>query len=314
MYVIYGEEEYLISRNIKKIIKQYPGAIITKLEQNSTLSDLIFELDNEPLFGDQKIVVVNNFDFNIASYKSKNEQLIKTAISSIKQKTNNIFIFKFNESKLDNKNPLIEALLSVSSIIKCDFLDDVKLTKWVKKYVIAMGGNITNQNILLILDNVPHEMTVLANELNKLLHINKTIEIDVDRDFGAYRSNNPYIIQNLLERKDIDGLYKECAKYSLESTEVYSLFLNFYGFFTLPSQIYLYKQAGYNDLEIHEMTKIHAFRIKKAIQTVHSYGIKNINKILKVLSEIDSSMKKYPISYDKYIDYFLVQLGHILEL
>lgn len=315
-YVVYGEEEYLIERQIQKIFAFYnkkaqTNINISELNSDSSFSDFLFYVENEPMFDDYGLILCDNVD--ILLNKSLSHKDAQYAIKNLQINQKNIFIFKFNTNKIESDNQLMSFILENAKNYVYKKLSEHELISWIKQYVSDRGSSIDSTAITKIVLNVPNELLVISKEIDKLIARNNIIKIDDEMDFKQYQSNDPFIVQNCLEQKNFSALYVECEKNMLIPEEANKLLYTFANFFSLPSQYFCYRKAGYSEREIQEIVKIHPFRLKKAANIISLYGMEQINNILLELAKIDIARKKYPITDERWLSMFIIKLIDIAK-
>ncbi|UUD36917.1 DNA-directed DNA polymerase [Mycoplasmopsis californica] len=317
MYVIYGEEKYLIEQKIQDIINQYLKKFdeldidISKLGENTTEEDFLFEIQNDSLIFSQRIIVCDNLAFLLKN--SKNKNITTQIIDALNRRKNMDFIFKFNTDKLDETNPIIQYLLKNSNVTVIKKLNERQLGFWIEKYVTSKNATISEKNIDTIIECLPHELLVISKELDKLISRNPKIEINPELDFPVYISNKPFAIQDHLQSKNLAGLLEECRKNLEIDGDTSRLIKVFSNFFTLASQYYCFLKAGFSDAAIQQITQINPHRLTFAKRTISTYGISRINNIIIELGKIEINSRTTSINRERWFDYFITKLIDIVS-
>ncbi|WP_027333944.1 DNA polymerase III subunit delta [Mycoplasma elephantis] len=316
MYLIYGEDKYLIETKVNSIIEEYnkkfddSSVDILKFNQEINEDDFLFQLENNPIFIEHRIFVCNNLSF--LTNNSKNVDKLNKIIELLKNRKATHIIFIINSMKLPESNILIDFLKEKANVLLIKSLNDNFLAQWIKNFVEQKNGKISDKNIDILLNYLPHDLLILSKEINKLMDRNKEIRIDPEIDFPSYLNKNPYSIQNFLENKDVVNFVSECKKTIEIEGDTSKLVKIISSFFTLASQYYCFIKAGFNENQIQEALQIHPYRVFVANKIVSSYGIKKINNIIKELGNIEINSRTTNIGKERWFDYFLIKYMDIV--
>ena len=176
--VIYGENTYLIEKEVKNIKKNF-GEIIqginyVAIEQNS-LENIIPELQT-PAFGyPKKLIVVKNCDLlkkELKTKKTKNmevAQKIAEYIEENHQELQETTILLIIEESIDKTNSLYKMIEKYGETKECKELNIVELSQTLKSICSAYKVNIDNETIKYLIETSGTSMQELINEIRKLI-------------------------------------------------------------------------------------------------------------------------------------------------
>ena len=176
--VIYGENTYLIEKEVKNIKKNF-GEIIqginyVAIEQNS-LENIIPELQT-PAFGyPKKLIVVKNCDLlkkELKTKKTKNmevAQKIAEYIEENHQELQETTILLIIEESVDKTNSLYKMIEKYGETKECKELNIVELSQTLKSICSAYKVNIDNETIKYLIETSGTSMQELINEIRKLI-------------------------------------------------------------------------------------------------------------------------------------------------
>ena len=174
IYVLYGEEKFLLESNVKRIKKNFgemvSGINYIQLDENS-VSSLISELQT-PAFGyPKKLIIVKNaklFQKDTKSKKKDNESLKEKLCDNIENMDeNNILVFIEDEVE---KNELLKTIEKNNGIIcEFEFQKPIQIEKRLIPICNAYKVNVASSTISYLIDVCGTNMQNLINETRKLI-------------------------------------------------------------------------------------------------------------------------------------------------
>ncbi len=176
--VIYGENTYLIEKEVKNIKKNF-GEIIqginyVAIEQNS-LENIIQELQT-PAFGyPKKLIVVKNCDLlkkELKTKKTKNMEVAQKIAEYIEenyQELQETTILLIIEESVDKTNSLYKMIEKYGETKEFKELNIVELSQTLKSICSAYKVNIDNETIKYLIETSGTSMQELINEIRKLI-------------------------------------------------------------------------------------------------------------------------------------------------
>ncbi|MGL5617671.1 MAG: DNA polymerase III subunit delta [Metamycoplasmataceae bacterium] len=289
MYFIYGEELFLIDKEIKKILKENGTEKPIFFDAESSIYDVLNEINTFSIFDDKKVIVLKDFSLLTKS----NIAYDKEIINSINNKNKNcILIFTFSNVKPKSLSTLFQYLLDNATIKEVKKYSNTELSGVIQEIVKSKGGNILNINAILLSIKLPNDLNLIIREIDKLLLENKEITKDmIKNSIAKYHSNNIFEFINSLQESDASGLFRAYKERVDNGDSIVNLVSQLSNALILCSNIYSYKVGNMRIEEIADQLKIHIFRVKKADELLKTMGIEKIKKIIQMLSDLDSNIK-----------------------
>ena len=158
IYLLYGNERTMILNRIKKIRKE----LFSSSEENIVNFDLssnkifevIDEIDQLFIYGDNKLIVVDNADFFLTESKSKKDNdIFNELYNSLDNISENIsVIFIVRSSKVNQKNNIYKLILKKGKILE---FKDIQKTDWpifanqFFKKSFAFSGHFSNFSTII---------------------------------------------------------------------------------------------------------------------------------------------------------------------
>lgn len=310
IYTLYGEDTFGINKFINDLMKKEQiDDKITYDYEESNIKDVLEECSYNDLFGNKKLVVLNNANF-LTGKTTLNDDSLELYINNPNELT--ILILKVNEDKLDERKKLVK-LLKEKSTVKLFLSLDVKdINEYIKNYFTSEDYKIDNATIALIASRINGNTKVLNSELNKLIlyKINdKTItKEDVLKVITKYEEDNIFKLVDAVIKKDkpsIFTLYKGLIDNKEEPAVIMSLLSNNLRII-LQSGI-LYKD-GYSKDKIASYLKEHPYRISLALENSRLIEKKELINDLNKLAILDYQIKSGEVDRFKGLEAFFIEL------
>lgn len=305
VYLLYGTKAFQIEEEIKKLSKGQDNMNISRYDlDNDSLSLAIQDAETISLFGDKKLVIIDNANM-FTGTTSKDSDLIESYLNHINDMT--ILILIVHNDKLDSRKKITKLINKVGTVKAFnDDLDNVSLVrKLLKDY------DIDYKTINLLIDRVGQNPLIIQNEINKIkiykgqdkkiteediLNLtNKLIEIDIFKLID-------YIVRKNKE-KALE-LYYEMLKMNEEPIKIVVILANQ---FRIMYQAKELLKKGYSEKDIAGILKIHPYRVKLALQNSRSYTSEMLLKNLNALADIDIGIKTGKLNKNLALELFILK-------
>ncbi len=289
MYFIYGEEQFLIDKKIKNILKENNGVNPIFFDAETSIYDAINEINIFSIFDDQKIIIFKDFYLLNKSHLSDDQEII----NSIKNRNNNcLIVFTYSYSMPKIKTSLFKYLLDNSKVIEIKKYNGSELIAVIKEIIESKGGKISNINSILLSTKLPNDLNLIIREIDKLLLEEKEITKEmILTSISKYSSNNIFEFINSFQERDTSGIFRSYKEKIDNGESIINLISQLSNALILCSDIYSYKATNLRLDEIAIETKIHIFRIKKADKLLINLGFKKVKKLLHMMSDLDTNIK-----------------------
>ena len=129
IYLLYGNKDYRINEEIKKITKNIDKINITKYDLNEDeIKDAINDAETYSLFQDKKVIIIENANM-FTGNTSKDADIIEKYIENENPSTTLILIVR-NE-KIDSRKKITKLLQKKGKIIELN--EDINIDNLIKK-------------------------------------------------------------------------------------------------------------------------------------------------------------------------------------
>ena len=284
IYLLYGEERFLLENALKKIKKIF-GEMINGINyiqiDNSNISEIIADIET-PAFGySSKIIIARDtglFQKQVKKSKKENsegkkqekkddlrlENKIATYIEENIEEINNSVVLVFVEESSD-KNNLYKVIEKYGVVCNFEEQKPVDLARRIKAVCNAYKVNIDNNTLNYFIENCGTSLQDLINEIRKQIE---------------YVGDNGYIT------KDTRDLLAVNAKEPIQK-----IFITLYNHF---KKIYITKLAIKDNLNIAESLKLkpnQTFLVNKYTMQSKYFKEEEIRKILQEFIDLDYKVK-----------------------
>lgn len=311
VYLLYGLEKYLIDKEIKDIMKKnnIDSININSYDLNvETIETIIDDCMTISLFSDKKGIIVYNS--NIFTAKKNN---IEQNIGVLEQYLNNInpntiLIFTSYEDKIDERKKIVKSFKNIINIKK--FSNDTNINNIVKD--MFKDYQINNSTINLLIDRVGKNLTILSQEVDKIITYKNEDKNISDSDIIMLTNKNFDIdifalIEAIITKDKSKALniYYEMLKYNEEPIKIIVMLANQFRIIYQAKEMY---KKGYTESDIAQNLGIHPYRIKLALNKAREYSSSSLVNYLSKLSDLDIGIKTGNINKEIGLELFIINL------
>jgi len=306
IYVFLGKDFNILKRKISELIDSLNINNIIKYDFNdSSITEIIEEVNYVDLFNDKKLILVSDFSFK--KLKKEDEELLSKYIDNM---NDNVIIFKCIDEFLDERKSLVKLLKSKCKVEECKKLDYKDLHEYVTNLLKDSGIDTNYNQVKKIIDLCEYNVDYTINEVQKLLLYKLGDKTLTDDDIEMVISKNNEkemftLIENIM-KKDIANSIKSFRILS-SNLEVVVILDSIAKQFRLLFQIKDLK-SQMDELTLSRNLGVNPYVIKKLYPYINSYTYEQLADILYRLGEIDIKIKVD--GYDKYkaFESFLINL------
>ncbi len=309
MYLVYGEELYLIDQYINELkdkYKNYDVVYYDLLESN--ISDAVDDALMSSLFSSNKLIICTN-SFIFTGDKSIIEHNIDSLLEYMNNNNNNnIFIFVVNAISIDLRKKIVKEIDKNGTIKEFKKLKDYDLNKFIKDYISNHKYKIDNSLIPLIIEKLTNNLYVITSELDKLFIYKGNDYVitkeDVNNTISKVINSNIFDLINAIVKKDIDKSLELYDDLLLLNEEEFILIVALANQFRLIYQVKEMYKMGYSELDISKsLGNIHSYRIKLAhnVDITSNEALKYLRRLAKLDEDIKVGNIDKSIGFKKFI-------------
>lgn len=306
-YLLYGNDLYSRKQQLEKIKKEYSFSDLDIRFYNFldvTMKDILEDATTFPLFSNKKMIIVENVSLFSTTAKSSDDTL---KLENYLQNPNpdTILVFVTEEEKLDTRKKIVKQLIENKRTMECKKPSNSLL--FVKD--LLKDYQVSSKTITNLIDRVGEDITLLANEVEKLKLYKIDSKVIEEQDLEIVTKN---IDTNLF--KFIDEII---AKNSYKTLEIYhelmsrgeeaiAIVIMIAGQVRLLYQVKELLLLGKTEKEIAEFLEIHPYRVKLAHEKSARYNSSTLLHLLEQLADLDYQMKSGEIEPAIGLELFLL--------
>lgn len=305
VYLLYGTKDFQIEEEIKKLSKGLDEMNINKYDLNNDLLSLAIEdAKTMSLFGDKKLVIIDNANMFTGS-TSKDSEIVEEYLNHINENTTLVLIV--HNDKLDTRKKITKLINKVGKVIA--FNDELDMTNLVRR--LLKDYNIDYKTINLFLDRVGNNPLIIQNEINKIKIYKGNDKNITDEDILNLTTKlieiDIFKLIDYIVRKDKEKaleLYYEMLKMNEEPIKIIVILANQFRIMYQSKELL---KKGYSEKDIANILKIHPYRVKLAIQNSRNYTSEVLLKNLNNLADIDIGIKTGILNKDLALELFILK-------
>ena len=268
IYLIYGNEDYLINKNLTDILKEIDSNdnISRYNLDTDSIESVLIDASTVSMFDDKKVLICDNSNFLTASSSLESDENFLRYLEHPFPEVYLIFIVR-NE-KLDERKKVTKALKKISKVIVCNKIENYDLNNYVYEYITDHGYKIDRKNIDIILKRSLYNLSIITNELEKLFIYkdkdNNITKEDLDKVISSNINDNIFDLTNMIVNKDKSRLIETYNNLIRMGEDPFKLMVTLSNQYRLILEVKLMVKNGYRDDEIISKLKEHPYRIKLA--------------------------------------------------
>lgn len=310
IYILYGTEQLLIDKFIDNIVKTKKIENIVRYDlEESNLDNIIEDASYLDLFGNEKVIIVNNSLFLTSALSIETDELEKYILN---QNEKSIIFFVVNNEKLDERKKIVKFLKEKVEVKEFNKIQGYDLEKYIKSSFNEDNYKIDNEGIKKIISLLGGNFQLIDNEIKKLklykiddkiinisdieTVVTKVLEDDIFKLVEAVINNN---------KEKIFNIYKDLIELGEEPIKIVVMLANQ---FRLIYQVKVLLEDGLNKSEIASLLKVHSYRVQLAIEKSSKYQESKLLNILESLADIDMEIKSGVSDKNKALEIFFLEL------
>lgn len=303
LYLIYGEEKYLVRAYTEKLIKKAVGKKSSDfdtavLNSDSDIAEIYSAVEALPVFSDRKVVIVKDYDINALS--EDDYRNMEKMVSDIPDCT--VLIFTMPTLKSDDKKKASKLTKFASfsekygTVLELNPLGDIALEKLIISWAEKNGCKLTSINASKIIASVGTDMNLLRNEIDKLSAYANGNEITLEIiDLLCPKNSEAriYALADSISTNDFNSTYRQ-LEILLDKNEKPEIILSVLSSaFVDMYRMRAASEAGKTNSQVAADFKYgkREFLLKNARNNVKKYSTETLREILEVILDADIRLK-----------------------
>lgn len=312
IYLLHGEEHYLIKREIKRLIDKY---VTYEKEMNTmyydatktSMEEIIADAYTLPFFSEYKAIIVQNAMFlSTGNSTDTNIELINKYLSNPNETT--LLIFVLEDANLDNRKKLVKQLIAQATVLKFSQFNDFERNKFIEKELKNRKISFTNEALQEFNYRVGYSAQRILTELDKIsVYSNHIEKEDVIALVIRPLEENVFDVFNYLIRKDFKKAYSLWKDLDALNIDSITLIANLASQYRFLLQVYILYNQGLNQNEITKELSAHYYRVQKNLELLHYVNEKEMMEKLNLLATLDQRIKAGLLDKRQGFELFLIK-------
>lgn len=316
IYVIYGDEPFLLEQKLKDIKKEY-HIVDEDMNMNTydcletSIKEIVEDCNTSPFLSEFKMVLMKNPYF-LTTQKTKSVNADELALFEeyIKQPLETTVLVIYHPIKnFDERKKLIKLLKKETTYLFFDKLNHQQLKNATIKAIRSRNADIDDLALEVFLSRVPNNLNFIANEVDKLTLYTNTITIaDVNLIVSKTLEENAFELVSAIMKKEQTkaiSIYKDLMINNEEPIKLIVLIANQ---LRLLLEVKTLDRKGYNDQEIAKILSVNPYRLKYIRVDSNNYDFNDLMKLLNELSLLDVQIKKGLVDKKRGLELFLMRI------
>lgn len=325
VYLLYGEESYLIQENKNEIIqktlkKEDQEFNVSQYDMEETpIEDVVTDAETFPFLGEGKVVIAHHPVFLKAkpdklSFEHDVEALLEY-IQNPAEYTVLILIAPYE--KLDERKKIFKQLKKNGEVINCQPVKEWDIDKWIQTLAKELHITVPEEIHELFTQEIGANLMALRKEMEKLaLNVGEggvvTKELAEQLLSHSAEASGLKLVDAVMEKNlgQAIRIYKDLEKLNEEPIALTALLASQ---FRIISQAKVLKQKGYAQNQMKTYIKAHPYVIKMALKRERFFTNHELNQIMEQLAETDHVLKQGMMEKSLAFEMLLYRLIHIKQ-
>ena len=291
--LIYHLDQEFINNKINEIKEnlKIEDISIIKYTYDNNMDSIIEDANTKNLFGDKKLIIVENSTFINESDKLDISPL-ETYLDNFNKDT--YLIFTLISESVDTRKKIFKKIKEVGNIIAHEKIDNKFFINYISDILKQNNKKMEPRLIEEFLNKVGYDLGNIKNELEKLFILTNNEKIE-EEDIKSINTNNKeeslFSLIDSIVNKEISKSIKLYRYFIDKNEEVIKIIAMLANKYRLIYQTKLLYQEGKNKYDISKILGVHSYAISLAITTSFKYTDSELIRILKELYNLDLDIK-----------------------
>lgn len=322
IYFFYGDEEFNISNEIKKLKSSLDSNFAEmsyKYFNNPKFPDLIAAVRTQPMMFGKMLIEINCLSYlsgKTAEDKSFDDKQIKELVEALDNACENLDIVfcaqipPDSQKKIDKRKKLFKTLskYNAKEFAQIPSYKTAELESWIKLQAKSKDLKLTDEVAANILLQVGSNLRMLDSELEKLKIFagNKPVTKDMVKEICVTNED----LFSFAEFLILENKSKALQEYQKLLTKKHPLEILSVLHTLLHGKIQIKaNSAKYSADEIAKIINMHPYRVKLELQKLKNISLKNLVKLKENLTDAEYRIKSGQalMDIDKEIEYAILQ-------
>ena len=307
-YLIYSEEDYLLTDIKNKFIKKFDDGYDLNLsiynDNNYKIEELMDKINTNPFFADKKLIVIEKIGLFNADVPDEFINALQNGAA--------VNVILFVESNEIKKNNLYEFIKDNGYVSNLNITSE-DINKFIIKKLKKENIQISPSNANYIIDRTGNELYNVTNEVDKLISFLDGREVvekkDIDDIITVNVDNTVWDLINAINNSNtklVFEMYSRLILLNVTNESIFSSVKYNYRQLLNVKDLVDRKKTTQEIIENEKMFKLPKFVVQKIIGIARNTDINFLYHKIDRLSELTKSYKTGDISNDLAVELLLV--------
>ncbi|AOY77577.1 DNA polymerase III subunit delta [Clostridium formicaceticum] len=325
IYLIYGEETYLVEEFIKTIKEKVVGKDFEDLNlftiegKEFTLEKLIDACETLPFMAEKKLVLVKDletFQGKKKSISEEEEKKLAAYIANIPETTSLVF---YGSTTIDARKKIVKEIQKQGAVLYCQRLNAKELREWVQKSMKRHGKTIDIKEVEYFIENIDYlgktavqSLLDVENEIKKITTFvgdrASVVLSDLENIFSSSFQNDIFKLLDAIEKKHMGEAIKRFNAMIHKGEPVIKIAV------TLGNQVRnllktkLLLEEGYSSKMIAGKIGIHPYVATKCANQCRGFSTERLEALLNHFLQVDLAIKSGKMKDHIAIELFIIEM------
>lgn len=315
IFVIYGEESFLMEQKLQALKKEYNcseemmNLSIYRGDEDS-IESIYEDLITPPFFTDKKMIVLKNPYFLTTKKVKKDNNEIEYFEKCLDNDSKEIIFIIYHVGKdFDERKKIVKRLRKEAKFFEIDKVNHYKLSDSTRQAVKRRNATIDDDALELLLSRLDDSLNNVVLEVEKLCLYNKHITYEiVDKLVSKPLDENVFALTSAILQRNRQKMFSIYKDLMILNEEPIKLIVLIAGQMRLIYQVKLLDRKGYNDKEIGKILGVNPYRLKYIRQEGKDFDLNELLECLDALSKLDVEIKTGKMDKKMGLELFMIRI------
>lgn len=315
IFVIYGEESFLMEQKLQSLKKEYQcneenmNFSVYRGDEDS-VEQVYEDIITPPFFTDKKMVVLKNPYFLTTKKMKKDNNEVGFFEKCLDHNSQEILFVIYHVGKdFDERKKIVKRLRQEAKFFEINKVNHYKLSDSTRQAVKRRDAIIDEDALELLLSRLGDSLNNVVLEVEKLCLYSKHITYEiVDKLVNKPLDENVFALTSAILQKNQQKMFAIYHDLMVLNEEPIKLIVLIAGQMRLIYQVKLLDRKGYNDKEIGKFIGVNPYRLKYIRQEGKDFDINELLKCLDALSKLDVEIKTGKMDKKLGLELFMIRI------
>ncbi|WP_027090547.1 DNA polymerase III subunit delta [Thomasclavelia saccharogumia] len=315
IFVIYGEESFLMEQKLQVLKKEYNcseemmNLSIYRGDEDS-MESVYEDLITPPFFTDKKMIVLKNLYFLTTKKLKKDNSEIEYFEKCLDNDSKEVIFVIYHVGKdFDERKKIVKRLRKEAKFFEIDKVNHYKLSDSTRQAVKRRNAVIDDDALELLLSRLGDSLNNVVMEVEKLCLYDKHITYEtVDKLVSKPLDENVFALTSAILQRNRQKMFSIYKDLMILNEEPIKLIVLIAGQMRLIYQVKLLDRKGYTNKEIGKILGVNPYRLKYLRQEGKDFDLNELLKCLDALSKLDVEIKTGKIDKKMGLELFMIRI------